>query len=257
MTTIAVTGAAGGLGGVLVPRLLQAGYTVWGMSRRPRPTQENVSWVQADLVTGEGLAAATADADILIHCASDATSQARETDVEGTKKLLAAAPHLKHFFYISIVGVDQLPLPYYQYKYQAEQVIEQSGVPYTILRATQFHNFLDLLLGMFTRWPVAFLPLNFRFQPIDVDEVAAHMAELMTQGPRGRVPDIGGPETLTVRQLLPPWLKASQRRRLILPLPLPGKIAAGYRQGLNTTPNRFGRVTWAEWLAKKYGGTQT
>ena len=254
MTTIVVTGAAGGLGRVLVPRLVQAGYAVRGMSRRPRPDQENLAWVQADLVTGEGLAAATANADILIHCASDATSQARETDVEGTKKLLAAASHLSHFFYISIVGVDQLPLPYYQYKYQAEQAIEQSGVPYTILRATQFHNFLDLLLGMFTRWPVAFLPLNFRVQPIDVDEVAEHMVELVGQGPRGRVPDIGGPETLTVRQLLPPWLKATNRRRLILPLPLPGKVAAGYRQGLNTTPNRLGRVTWAQWLTQKYGG---
>jgi len=253
MTTIVVTGAAGGLGQVLVPRLVQAGYTVRGTSRRPRPAQENLSWVQADLVTGEGLAAATADADILIHCAIDAVGQARETDVEGTKKLLAAAAHLKHFFYISIVGVDKLPLPYYQFKFQAEQTIEGSGIPYTILRATQFHNFLDLLLGLFTRWPIAFLPLNFRFQPLDVDEVAGHMVELVGQGPRGRVPDIGGPETLTLRQMLPPWRKATQKRRLILPLPLPGKIAAGYRQGFNTTPNKFGRVTWAQWLAKKHG----
>lgn len=252
MTTILVTGAAGGLGRVLTPRLLAQGYQVRGTSRRPQNNTDHLSWVQMDLATGEGIAAATKGVDVIIHCASDAT-QSKLADLEGTKRLLDAAASVSHFFYISIVGVDRLPLPYYQYKWQIEQMIEQSGIPYTILRATQFHGFLDLLLGMFTRWPVAFLPLSFQFQLIDVDEVAAHIAELIPQGPRGRVPDIGGPETLTVRQMLPLWLKATGKRKLVLPLPLPGKIAAGYRQGLNTTPNRFGKVTWAQWLTRQYG----
>src|SRR5690606_40293414 len=106
------------------------------------------------------------------------------------------APHL---IYISIVGVDKIPYGYYQRKLAVERLIEASGLPYTILRTTQFHTLPDMALNVLTKVPgVAALPRGLRVQPIDVGEVAERLADLaLAGGPAGRVDDMGGPEVLT------------------------------------------------------------
>lgn len=258
MTRILVTGGAGGLGSELVPRLQSAGHTVRiGSSRKKPDSLENgLEWARGNLLTGEGLQESVAGVETVVHCASSPLKKTRETDVGGTERLLEAAKAagVGHFYYISIVGVDRMTLPYYKIKYAAEQAIEAAGVPFTILRATQFHTLLDMFIRqLFKRGPFIFLPGSARFQPIETGEVAAHMAETIDKGPSGRLPDIGGPEVLRASAMYDSWRKASGVRAVRVPVPALGPLA-GFAKGLNTCPeNKFGSITWAQWLEKTYG----
>lgn len=100
------------------------------------------------------------------------------------------------------------------------------------------------------RLPVLPTPSGFRFQPIDADEVAARLVELALGEPAGRVPDIGGPEVYEMADLIRGYLRASHRRRLILPIRMPGRAAREFRAGVNLAPERaVGQRTWEEFLA--------
>jgi uncharacterized protein YbjT (DUF2867 family) len=258
MARVLVTGGTGGLGSELVPRLVAAGHTVRVMSRRPAPEDKasDLEWAQAQLLPPEGLAEAVAGVDAIAHCASSPFRKARQVDVDGTRRLLEAAREagVSHFLYISIVGIDRIPLPYYKVKLAAEKVIEESGVPYSILRAPQFHSLLDRMLGAMLRFPVGFVPGFAKFQLMDTGEVAERMVTAIAAGPGGRLPDIGGPEVRSASELARAWLKARGKRRLVLPLPAFGKVAAGFRAGFNCAPDaRDGRMTWEQWLERKYG----
>lgn len=254
-----ITGGTGTLGRELVPTFAAAGYTVRVMSRRPRSQRDpDVEWAQADLLTGSGLAEAASEADLIVHAASSVRRTA-QSDVEGTARLLEAAggAGVSHFLYVSIVGVDRVPLGYYRHKLAAERRIEEAGVPWSILRATQFHTLIDVLLRAIMRFPVALVPTDFRFQPIDPGDVADRIVGYVPQGPAGRLPDLGGPEVHTLGDLARIWAEVRGLRRCIIRLPLLGKVAAGFRRGYNTTPeNAYGSVTWADWLRQRYGPDQ-
>jgi uncharacterized protein YbjT (DUF2867 family) len=256
---VLVTGGAGGLGSELVPRLKTAGHTVRVGSRKQTPAglEPGREWAEMDLLTGSGLGEAVAGVDVVMHAASSPFKNTREIDVEGTKKLLAAAKEagIDNFYYISIVGVDKMPkFPYYKAKWDAEQAIEASGVPYTILRATQFHTLLDAFLKtLFKKGPFLFVPRAAKFQLIDTGEVADHMAATVAGGASGRLPDIGGPAVQTAGEIADAWVTASGTRVLKVPVPAVGP-AAMMAKGLNTCPDsRFGKITWAQWLASTYG----
>jgi uncharacterized protein YbjT (DUF2867 family) len=256
---VLVTGGAGTLGRELVPRLVRAGYTVRVMSRRARQPDEwpEVEWAQAELETGHGLAEAVAGAPIVLHAASNPRSHTRDTDVDGTRRLVekAKAAGVSHFLYISIVGIERVPLDYYRHKLAAEAVVAGGGVPWSILRATQFHTLLDGRLHAATRgpWPLALLPTDLKFQPIDPGEAADRIGECVAAGPGGRLPGIGGPEVLTFGEMARVWLAARGLRRLILPAPMSGGFANAVRRGYLTCPERtYGKITWAEWVKKKY-----
>lgn len=256
MTTVLITGGAGGLGQELVPRLKQKGYAVRVASRSAEPKLAGVEWAQLDLRTGDGLARAVQGVDTIIHAASSAFKDTHEVDVLGTKRLLDASRHVRHFLYVSIVGIERIPFSYYQSKLAAEQIIEASDVPWSIQRATQFHSLVDLFIGAAARLPVMFLPTDWRFQPIDTGEVADVLARYAGAPPAGRLPDVGGPEVWRFGDLARSWLAARGMKRPIVRLPTFGKMAAGYRRGYNTTPNHQGVKTWQQWLAEKYGEQQ-
>lgn len=259
MTAVLVTGGTGGLGSELVDRLVKKDHAVRIMSRRAAPADANLmtEWAQARLTTGEGLAAAVDGIECVAHCASSPFRKTKEADVDGTQKLLDAGKSagVKHFLYISIVGIDKIPNPYYKHKLAAEQVIEAADVPYTILRATQFHTLIDRFLSdALLRFPIGAVPAAFKFQTIDTGEVAGRMADLVEAGPGGRVEDIGGPEVLEAGDMARSWAKARGQRKIILPMPAFGKIADGFKKGLNCTPdNKYGKITWQQYLDHKYG----
>lgn len=253
MMTILVTGGSGGLGGELVPRLVEAGYAVRILSRRPAPANlaVGVSWAQADLATGEGLAEAVAGVDQIIHAASQPFKQTQAIDVDGTERLLRLAEEkgVSHFLYISIIGVDRIPFSYYKYKLAAERLVEASDLNWSILRAAQFHTFLDLLTGGLARLPIMMVPTDFRFQLIETGEVAEAIVAGIEAGRHGRWPDLAGPKVMTWGEIAQSWLAAHGQERRVVRLPIPGKVGDGFRAGYNTVPGRpSGTITWQAWL---------
>lgn len=253
---ILVTGASGTLGGPLTGLLAEAGADVHGLSRRAREPEEGVTWHKGDLSTGEGIDAAVAGAETIVHCASDPFHPKR--DLPAARLLIDAARKrgAPHLIYISIVGVDKIPYGYYRTKYAVERLIEDSGLPYTILRTTQFHTLPDMVLNVLTKIPgVLVLPKGLRDQPIDVGEVAGRLAELaLAGGPARRVGDMGGPEVLTAEEMARTYLRARGLRRPVrVPLPLPGKAGRGFRAGHHLAPGHaVGERTWRQFLDERH-----
>ena len=105
-------------------------------------------------------------------------------------------------------GVDRVPFSYYRAKFAAEQVLLASGLPVTLLRVTQFHDFVDTLLETARRGPVLPVPMGWRLQPVDVDEVAAHIGVVAAAPPTGGVLEFGGPEELTAADVARAWAAA-------------------------------------------------
>ena len=124
----------------------------------------------------------------------------------------AATEPAPHLLYVSIVGVDRVPFGYYRAKLAAEEVFAGSGLPHTILRATQFHDLVRTVLAWAARAPVLLVPA-MPDQPVDAGEVADRLVALAAGEPRGRVPDLGGPEVRDFRELAATYLRATGRRR--------------------------------------------
>ncbi|MGK5737677.1 SDR family oxidoreductase [Micromonospora sp. URMC 103] len=256
---VLVTGAGGRLGQAVLPRLLDDGHTVRAMSRRPR-TDPTVEWAVADLATGAGLAEAVAGVDAVLHLAS-ATNTGRRThqvDVLGTRRLAVAAggAGVGHLVYISIVGVDRVPIPYYRHKLAAEQVVAAGPVPWSVLRATQFPQLLDDLLRASSRLGPMIGDRAILAQPVDPGEVAARLAARLTAGPLRGIEEYGGPEVLRFDEAVRAWRAARHSRRPLLPVRIPGRLGRALRDGgLVTTALPRGTRTWADHLADTYGGT--
>lgn len=259
---VLVTGGTGDLGRVFVPKLGAAGHTVRSASRHaPRsPNAPNITWQRLDLATGEGLDEALDGIDVVIHAASSPFYKVRETDLHGSRRLLerARAAGVKHAIFVSIVGIDRMPVvsyfPYYGIKVQVERLFAESGVPYSILRAAQFPTLFERIFEPLSRSPIMPLALDFRFQPVDNDVVADRLVQAVADGPRGRLPDLAGPEVLTVREAVRAWLYARGLRRWVVPLPLFGKLAAGFRAGTVTVPEApTPGPTYYDWLERTYG----
>lgn len=258
MTRVLVTGGTGTLGRELVARLRDGGHTVRVMSRSAPPTglPDDLEWARADLASGEGLATALDDVDAVVHAATSPPNEPpylkpRAVDVVGTQRLVdrAEAAAVERFVYTSIVGIDDVPFPYYQYKVQAEELVEAADVPSVIPRATQFHEFLAENLRTLRWLPVWALPTDFRFQPVAAAEVAAEIAPLVSGPEPDDRPRIGGPEVLTLDELAASWKEVRGVRRPTVSLPLPGATARAVRDGELTAPeNRQGTTTWREWL---------
>jgi len=259
MSRILVTGGRGLLGSDVTARLVNAGHTVRVMSHSAdKPARfPEVEWVRADLATQTGLAEAVKDIETIVHCASGALKNAHEVDVVGTQKLLehARAAGVGHVVHISIIGIDRIPFSYYQHKLAAEQVVRESGVPWSIVRAAQFHYFIDAILTLFNRVPLVMpVPTDFQSQPMDVSEAAARLVEVAAMPPAGMLPDIGGPDVLSLGEMAKVWRAARGIRRPMVHLPIWAGWADGFRKALNTNSRaRYGTITWAEWVQRAYG----
>ncbi|GAA3194051.1 MULTISPECIES: SDR family oxidoreductase [Streptomyces] len=254
MATLLVTGGTGTLGRAVVGRLLDAGHDVRSLSRRlpAGPAAPGLHPYAVDLRDGVGLAEAVAGVDTVVHCASTPAGG----DEEAADHLLAAAEAagVGHLVYISIVGVGGIPLGYYRTKRAVERMVERSGTGWTILRTTQFHDLVLRLVKAGARSPLLPYPAGVRVQPIEVREVAARLAELALGAPAGRVTDMGGPQILDARDLVRLTLRYGGRRRLPVPLWLPGRTMAGFRAGENLAPGQaVGVRTYEQFLKERAG----
>ena len=207
-------------------------------------------WHRCDLLSGDGVDEAVDGVDVILHCATQPTGG---KDVVSMRNLLAAARRagVGHVVYISIVGVDRIPLPYYKTKLRVEQVLAASGVGHTVLRATQFHDLVAAIFAAQRLSPVLFALRGVDFQPIDTRDVAARLIELADEEPAERAADIGGPEVRSHADLARAYLRWRGSRRPVAAVPLPGKIAAGYRAGAHLAPqNPIGTVRFEDYLRR-------
>jgi uncharacterized protein YbjT (DUF2867 family) len=262
MSPILVTGGTGTLGRLVVARLRDAGCTVRVLRRRNREREqggeEAVEFVTGDLATGEGIEAAVEGAETIVHCAGSSKG-----DEEKALNLVRAASPagVRHLVYISVVGADRIPVAsgidramfgYFAAKHAAELAVAESGLPWTTLRATQFHDLFLTTAQQMARMPVIPVPAGFRFQPIDADEVAARLVALALSTPAGLVPEMAGPRVYGMAELLRGYLGARHKRRLMVPVRFPGEAARAIRAGANLSPERaVGHRTWEDFLAKR------
>lgn len=240
------------MGRALAPPLVAAGHqvTITGRTVSPEP-RPGVRGVRADIATGEGIAEAVAGADVVVHLASD-PERADKTDVDGTRRLLEQTGD-RHLIYVSIVGVDRHPLPYYRAKLATETLIEETGGLYTIVRATQWHDFLTHRVDRMTNGLVARVPRGYVYQPIARLDAADGIAALVESRSQGRAPDLAGPEVLGIEHLARTYMAAKGRSAPLLQIPKFGPVAKAFRDGLHTNPDRaVGKITWSQHLERRF-----
>lgn len=247
---ILVTGGTGTLGRIVVPLLRDAGHAVRVLSRHGGRPADGVDHVTADLLTGAGVDPAVRGAGTVLHLAGGPKG-----DDVATRHLVDAARRadVRHLVFISVVGADRVPLAWLRSKRDAEQAVAGSGVPWTTLRATQFHDLTLTMVEKMAKLPVVPVPGGLRLQPVDAREVAARMVELALGAPAGLAPELAGPRVYGLDELVTSYLTAVGRRRLRLPVRLPGRAGRAYRNGDNLTgPGAtHGVRTWEAFLAER------
>ncbi|MGH8824843.1 MAG: SDR family oxidoreductase, partial [Jiangellaceae bacterium] len=206
--------------------------------------------VTGDLLEGEGIEPAVDGAEIIVHLAGGAKG-----DDEATGNLVRAATRagVEHLVYISVIGADRVPLSWLRSKLGAEKAVADSGLPWTTLRAAQFHDLVLTMVQKMAKLPVIPVPGGLRFQPVDPDEVAARLVELTLDKPAGRVADLAGPTVYEVADLIRGYLRARGKHRLMIPVPMPGKAGRAYRAGENLALEGadVGKRSWEDFLAER------
>ena len=248
MGTVLVTGGTGTLGREVVRALTARGQRARIASRHPRPADRprDHEWATVDYRSGAGLADALAEVDAVV-LATSAFNDAPLVRAVGQ----AAGPDT-HLVYISIVGIDDVSMPYYARKLAAERELVDTGRPWTIVRATQFHDLALAMVRALARPPVMLLPRGLTLQPVSATEVGDRLADLANAGPAGRVPDLGGPQVLGVQELARAYLDATGISRRMVTVPTPGRMMRALAAGALTTPEHAeGRQTFVEFLAER------
>ncbi len=218
------------------------------------------STVIGDLAKDGGVEAAVERAQVVVHCAG---SGKIGDDSAQIRNLVRAAERagVHHLVNISVVGADRIPVvsgvdramfAYFASQLAVERTVAESGLPWTNLRATQFYDgFILVMVRAMAKLPVTPVPTGFRFQPVDAGEVAARLVELTLGSPAGLAPDMAGPKVYEAVELLRGYLKAIRKRRLLVPVRIPGGAAGAIRAGANLAPDRaVGRRTWEEFLTE-------
>jgi uncharacterized protein YbjT (DUF2867 family) len=240
---VLVTGGTGTLGRLVVARLRDDGCDVRVLSRHRHEGGDGIEFVTGDLATGEGIEPAVEGVGTIVQCAG---SSKGDEDKARNLVLAASRAGAAHLVYISVVGADRIPIVsrvdramfgYFGSKLAAERIVADSGLPFTTLRSTQFHDAILTVAQQMAKLPVIPAPA-IRFQPIDAGEVGARLTELALGQPAGLVPDMGGPRAYRLADLLRGYLRARHRHRPIVPLRQPGKAARAFRAGANLAPER-------------------
>jgi len=242
---IAIAGGTGTLGRPVAEELSRRGHEVRVLSR-------HAPEYQVDLTTGAGLAAALDGCQVVVDASNGPPRDAAATLKAGNRRLLDAGREagVQHHVCVSIVGCDRLPVKYYQVKTEQEDVVARGPVPWTIVRATQFHELVATLFGGVARYGV--LPaLRGVLQPVAAAEAARAVADVAIGEPRrGRV-EVAGPEVVPIAELASTWRRTAGRRALLVPVPVPGRVGRALRDGWLTAarPDVRGSITFARWAS--------
>lgn len=266
MAKILITGGNGVLGQA-ISKLFISNHTDFLIASRSKVLKSytttktpdfDFKWLYMDLSKKETLNKYSEHGiNTILHVASLPLQKIRGeyADVVLTRNLLESIQpvNIKHFIYISIVGIDKIPFSYYQGKLECEKLIATSGIPYTILRATQFHDFVDGITRKLLKFPVALVPKLAKVQPIQVEAVALEMDKIIKKTPLNNIENIGGRNIYTMNEIVDSWQKFQQQKRFIFNMPARGKVMKALIEGYNTCDNiALSSNTWEEYLKNKY-----
>ncbi|MBZ2198816.1 SDR family oxidoreductase [Occultella gossypii] len=248
---ILITGGTGTLGRLVLARLRAEGIDTRVLSRHPHHDEPGVAYAVGDVATGDGLEAAFDGVHTVLHLAGGPKGDAAAAQVVAEHARRAGVGHLVA---ISVVGADAMPLRYFREKAGLERAVAAAEVPWTVLRAAQFHDFVLTLARSLAKMPVVPAP-RMRLQSVDADEVAHRLVDLALAAPAGLVPDLVGPAVYEAPDAVRTYLRAQGSRRPVLPFGLPGKVGRAYRDGANLAvePVMHGERSWADFLAERVG----
>ena len=248
---VAVAGGTGLVGRYVVEELVAAGREPVVLSRSRG----------VDLVAGgAGLDAALDGVDTVVDVSNMTTTSARKSvaffDAVG-RNLRDAGERagVRHHVVLSIVGIDRVGLGYYQGKLRQESVVKDGPLPWTVLRATQFHEFAEQTLER-VPGPLAVVP-RMRTQPVAAREVARQLVKLATGPAQGMAPDLAGPRVEQLVDMVRRLLRARGERRLVVPVRMPGAVGAAMTgdgqlpvADAGEVSGARGSETFDEWLAR-------
>lgn len=242
--TIAVAGGTGTVGRHVAAIAAARGHEVKVLSRS----------TGVDLVTGSGLQDALRGVGAVIDVSSLSTQRAEESRLffgAVTRQLLAAEHQagVGHHVALSVVGAATVPTGYYAGKVLQERLVASAPVPWTLLRATQFHEFAAQVLDAVRLGPVSVVP-TMVCSPVAAAEVAQRLVELAERTPAGHARDLGGPRTESLLAMVRAYAGRTGRRRVVLPAPLPGPLGRAMRNGtlLIGSDGDRGVQTFHQWL---------
>ena len=242
---IAVAGGTGVVGTHVVEVARERGHELVVLARS----------TGVDLMTAAGLTEALHDVDVVIDVSNVSTLKTEESVAffaGATRHLLAAerAASVGHHVALSIVGADAAPDGYYAGKLDQERLIEAGDVPWTIQRATQFHEFAAMMFDQAKVGPFHLAP-RARTQPVAAREVAEQLVRLAEAAPVGRAIDLGGPREESLAEMVRAYARATGHRGWIPAISLPGSMGRAQRSGalLPGPDSQSGTQTFADWLA--------
>jgi uncharacterized protein YbjT (DUF2867 family) len=240
---IAVIGGTGLIGSQVVKDLNAAGHEAVPHSQS----------TGVDIISGQGLDEAVAGADVVVNLTNSPTfDEASPAFFQTSMDNLLAAAHkggVGHFVILSIVGVDQVPeLDYYRAKVLQEKLLVDASVPYSIVRATQFMEFMDAALSWTADGDTVRLPAT-PIQPIASKDVAAAVAEVAAGAPLNGIRNIGGPEIFTLDELGRITLSHKGDNRTVVTDPTAGMFAAVKGDVLTDKNAHLAPTRYTDWLS--------
>jgi len=247
---IVVIGGTGLIGSKVIEKLKQKGHEA--IAAAPN--------TGVNTITGEGLKAAMADAQVVIDLANSPAFEDKAVleffETSGRNLLAAeAAAGIRHHVALSIVGIDRADNGYFRAKVAQEKLIKTSGIPYTIIRSTQFLEFLSGIAASSADGNIVRISPGL-FQPIAADDVATIVADVALAAPRNGIVEIAGPERAPFNEIVARYLKAVCDPREVVSDP-EARYFGGRVEEHSLVPlgeARLGRIGLDEWLRRSRAG---
>ncbi|GAA1719395.1 NAD(P)H-binding protein [Isoptericola hypogeus] len=275
MTTITVVGGTGQAGRAVVREAMARGHDLRVVSRLRPDDLDGAAHHAVDLLGDDegrvaaALSTAFEGVGAVVDTSNGMLPGAQEVFTTGARRVAQAAGRAGagRVVVLSIAGVDRSEYGYYRAHAEQERVYATGPVPATVVRATQFHEFLSLYfgpdsrLGAWSRLGLLPYPRGCRFQTVDLRDVARALVDAAEgidplgvaprPGPSGaRTVTVGGPEVRGARDMARAWRRAHGSRRFLVGVPLPGALGEFFRAGRNLVPDgAVGTVTYDQWLA--------